>query len=107
MMQDLRHHRRVTFDRRAWCEHQYLTLYLPVSNVSHGGMFLQTTTPFVPGERLRVSFEAPNGGDPIVAQVEIVWCCRAGRGSGVGCRVTSFVQGEAAYEQLVEMLQSA
>jgi Tfp pilus assembly protein PilZ len=106
-MYDLRGDRRVQFDRRAWCEHQRLTLYLPVANVSRGGMFLQTSTPFEPGETLRVCFPATDADEKIVALVEIVWSCRAGRGSGVGCRVLNFVQGEAAYGRLVAGLEAA
>jgi Tfp pilus assembly protein PilZ len=106
-MYDLRGYRRVEFDRRAWCEHPHLTLYLPVSNVSRGGMFLQTSTPFEPGETLRVSFPASDSEEKIVVQVEIVWSCRAGRGSGIGCRVTKFLHGEAAYCRLVAGLEAA
>jgi Tfp pilus assembly protein PilZ len=107
MTRDHRHHRRVEFERRAWCEHQQLTLYLPVSNVSRSGMFLQTTTPFRTGDTLRVSFESSDGSERIVAQVEIVWACRAGRSSGVGCRVTHFFQGEDAYGRMVDELKRA
>jgi hypothetical protein len=105
-MSEVRRHRRVEFDRRAWCEHHSLTLYLPVSNVSLGGMFLQTTTPFETGDRLKVSFEAAGRATEgrIVAQVEIVWAHRAGRGSGVGCRVLGFLQGEDAYLRMVQSL---
>jgi Tfp pilus assembly protein PilZ len=106
-MPELRDHRRVEFERRAWCEHPQLTLYLPVSNVSRGGMFLQTSTPFEPGDALRVSFDARDGAGPIVAEVEVVWACRAGRSSGVGCRVVAFLEGEEAYGRLVEALNLA
>lgn len=103
-MPETRKHRRIEFDRRAWCEHHSLTLYLPVSNVSLGGMFLQTTTLFEPGDRLKVSFEGPEPTEKIVAQVEIVWAHKAGRGSGVGCRLLGFLHGGEAYGKLVEGL---
>ncbi len=103
-MPETRKHRRLDFDRRAWCEHHSLTLYLPVSNVSMGGMFLQTTTLFEPGDRLKVSFEGPEPSEKIVAQVEIVWAHKAGRGSGVGCRVLGFLRGGDSYGKLVEGL---
>jgi Tfp pilus assembly protein PilZ len=105
-MYDLRGERRVELERRAWCEHARLTLYLPVSNVSRGGMFLQTSTPFEPGETLRVSLTTESD-ERIVVVVEIVWSCRAGRGSGIGCRVLKFVQGESAYCRLVAGLEAA
>ena len=102
-MDELRDHRRVEFDRRAWCEHPRLTLYVPVSNVSRGGLFLQTVTRFEPGEALKVSFDA-DGSEKIVAEVEVVWACGAGKSSGIGCRVVTFLQGEDAYGRLVETL---
>jgi len=105
-MSETRRHRRVEFDRRAWCEHHSLTLYLPVSNVSKGGMFLQTTTLFEPGDQLRISFEGTEPAEKIVAQVEIVWAHKAGKGSGVGCRVLSFLRGGDAYGKLVEGLSA-
>ncbi len=103
-MPDTRRHPRVEFDRRAWCEHPSLTLYLPVSNVSQGGMFLQTTTPFELGDQLRVSFDGAEPTDKIVAQVEIVWAHKAGKSSGVGCRVLGFLRGGSEYGKLVEGL---
>ncbi len=103
-MSETRRHRRLDFDRRAWCEHHSLTLYLPVSNVSMGGMFLQTTTLFEPGDRLRVSFEGAEPTEKIVAQVEIVWAHKAGRGSGVGCRLLGFLHGGDSYGKMVEVL---
>lgn len=99
-MQETRRHPRADFERRAWCEHPALTLYLPVSNLSLGGMFLQTTTPFDLGDRLRVSFDEP-GGEKIVAQVEIVWGGRSGRAPGVGCRLIGFLEGQEAFGRLV------
>ncbi len=105
-MPDVRQYRRVEFDRRAWCEHPSLTLYLAVSNVSTGGMFLQTTTVFEPGERLKVSFEGAEPSDRIVAHVEIVWVDRAGREPGVGCSLIGFLHGEDAYAKLVEGLSA-
>jgi hypothetical protein len=102
-LQETRRHQRVDFDRRAWCEHHSLTLYLPVSNVSLGGMFLQTTTPFETGDRLRISFEEPTG-ERIVAQVEIVWAGKSGRSSGVGCRLLGFLEGSEAFGRMVRGL---
>lgn len=106
-MHDLRGHHRVEFARRAWCEHARLTLYLPVSNLSKDGMFLRTTTPFEPGETLKVSFPADGHQPRIVAQVEVVWARRAGPSSGLGCRVVRFLEGEEAYGRLVRSLQAA
>jgi Tfp pilus assembly protein PilZ len=105
-MHELRRHPRMDFDRRAWCEHQTLTLYLAVSNVSQGGMFLQTSAPFRAGETIRVSMDIEGEQVPVVADVEIVWTGKTGRSSGVGCRVVRFNEGEQGYLRLVERLSS-
>jgi hypothetical protein len=105
-MDELRDHRRAGFEGRAWCESSGLTLYVPVSNVSRGGMFLQTVTPLPPGSALQISFEAGEH-EKVVAGVEVVWSCRAGRSSGVGCRVLGFLEGAEAYERLVRSLSAA
>ena len=104
---DPRRHPRLEFAGRAWCEHKHLTLYLPVANVSAGGIFLQTGAPFAAGERLQVSFGTPDPGqEEIVAKVEIVWTGKGPRGPGVGCRVMGFVSGEDAYQRMIADLSS-
>ncbi len=104
--QDHRRHPRLEFEGRAWCEHQNLTLYLPVSNVSAGGIFIQTGAPMVTGQRLRVSFGTLEpGADEVVAKVEIIWTGKGRRGAGVGCRFTSFLSGEEAYNRMIARLE--
>ena len=103
-MPETRRYRRLEFDRRAWCEHHSLTLYLPISNVSMGGMFLQTTTLFELGDRLKISFQGAKPTEKIVAQVEIVWAHKAGRASGVGCKLIGFLHGGESYGKMVEGL---
>lgn len=105
---ELRRHPRVDFRRRAWCEHRAFTLYLPLANLSHGGLFIQTSTPFGSGELLRVCL---TDRDPlIIVDVEVVWSAGSRRASedgarvGVGCAIRSFVQGEESYSELVEQL---
>jgi Tfp pilus assembly protein PilZ len=101
---ELRHDGRVPFQRRAWCEHRDLTLYLVVANLSRGGMFIQTTTPFALGERLRVCvLDAPR----IVVDVEIVRCATHRRHAGIGCRLLSFVAGADSYDALLVQLSEA
>ena len=105
---DLRRHPRLDFEGRAWCEHRDLTLYLPIANLSAGGLFIQTGTPLSAGERLKVSFGGAEGDgeEPIVAKVEIVWAGKSRRGAGVGCKFTAFLSGEAAYNRLIARLES-
>jgi Tfp pilus assembly protein PilZ len=104
--QDHRRHPRRDFEGRAWCEHQNLTLYLPISNVSVGGIFIQTGAPLTAGQRLKVSFGALDPSDEeVVAKVEIIWAGKSRRGAGVGCRFTSFLSGEAAYNRMIARLE--
>jgi Tfp pilus assembly protein PilZ len=111
---DLRRHVRVDFQRRAWCEHRDWTLYLPLTNLSHSGLFIQTSTSFASGEMLRVCL---TDRDPlIIIDVEVMWCSAGGSSLvreaaarpdarvGVGCAIRSFVQGAESYAELVEQL---
>jgi Tfp pilus assembly protein PilZ len=105
---DHRRHPRLEFEGRAWCEHRDLTLYLPIANLSAGGIFIQTGAPLNAGERMKVSFGASDGGpdEEVIAKVEIVWTGKSRRGAGVGCKFTNFVSGEAAYNRLIARLES-
>ena len=103
-LRELRRHLRVDFRRRAWCEHRDWTQYLSITNLSYGGLFIQTPTPFPAGELLRVSFL--EAGQRVALDVEVVWASRT-RHVGVGCRITSLVEGEERYTQLVERLAGA
>lgn len=104
--QDHRRHPRLEFEGRAWCEHQNLTLYLPISNVSAGGIFIQTGAPLTAGQRLKVTFGTLESSDEeVVAKVEIIWAGKSRRGAGVGCRFTSFLSGEAAYNRMIARLE--
>lgn len=98
---ELRHEGRVEFHRRGWCEHRDLTLYLSIANLSFGGMFIQTSTPLLRGERLRVCVQ---DRPRITLDAEIVWCSRRLRHAGVGCRVLAIVEGEEFYRALIEQL---
>lgn len=105
---DHRRHPRLDFEGRAWCEHRDLTLYLPIGNLSAGGLFIQTGAVLTAGERLKVSFGGSDDGseEEIVAKVEIVWTGKSRRGAGVGCKFTAFLSGEAAYNRLIARLES-
>ena len=104
---DNRRHPRLEFDGKAWCEHQSLTLYLAVTNVSAGGVFIQTGAPLDMGQRLKVTMGPLEAGEEeVVARVEIVWTGKTRRGAGVGCRLVSFESGQSAYERLIARLES-
>ncbi|HEX5658108.1 MAG TPA: PilZ domain-containing protein [Polyangiales bacterium] len=102
-LQEHRRHLRVDYQRRAWCEHRDWTQYLAITNLSHGGLFVQTPTPFLPGEQLRVAF---SDDGRIVLEAEVVWATR-GRQVGVGCRIVAFVEGEARYAAMIDRLASS
>jgi Tfp pilus assembly protein PilZ len=98
---ELRRHLRVDFRRHAWCEHRDWTQYLTITNLSHGGLFIQTPTPFANGELLRVSFV--DGGQRVALHVEVMWSSRSRR-VGVGCQIIAVPEGDERYTQLVERL---
>jgi Tfp pilus assembly protein PilZ len=107
-MHELRRHPRIEFERRVWCEHQALTLYLPLANVSMGGMFIQTSAAFRIGDTVRVSLDLDeSSGARVVADVEIVWAGKTGRTPGFGCRLLGFNEGEAHYARLVGELTAS
>jgi Tfp pilus assembly protein PilZ len=101
-MRELRRHLRVDYQRRAWCEHRDWTQYLAITNLSHGGLFIQTPTPFQAGELLRITF---SDDGRIVLEAEVVWAKR-GRQVGVGCQIVDFHDGEARYAALIDRLAS-
>lgn len=98
---EFRRHRRVAFQRRAWCEHRNWTQYLSITNLSHEGLFIQTPTPFEPGELLRVSFS--DGDAHFSFEARVIWTASA-RQVGVGCQVVAFVEGEERYAALIDRL---
>jgi len=100
--EELRRHPRLALRRRAWCEHRDWTLYLPVANVSVAGLFIQTSTPFVTGEPLRVSLA--EAGERIVVDVEVVWSSSRGRLPGIGCRFSHMREGAEHYARLLDNL---
>ena len=100
---ELRSEPRLDFGYRAWCEHRDITLYLPVVNVSRGGLFLHTSTPLALGERLKVSVLP--GASGIVLEAAIAWARKRGPAAGVGCRIVSFLDGAERYAALLEHLR--
>ena len=106
---ELRRHARVELQRRAWCEHRDYTLYLCIANISRAGLFIQTSTPFRRGERLRVCLSDRNSQVTALVELdaEVVWSSARGRLLGVGCRIVGFAEGGERYEELVEQLATA
>ena len=103
---EARRHPRVEYQRRAWCEHHAFTLYLCIANLSHEGLFIQTSTPFARGERLRVALTdaAAGSSPPIEIEAEVRWSSTHGRATGIGCQIVLIAQGGERYAELVEQL---
>ena len=106
---ELRRHARVELQRRAWCEHRDWTLYLSVVNVSYAGLFIQTSTHFDSGERLRVALTERSLGPGLLIdlQVEVMWSSSRGKVPGVGCRIVDFAHGAERYAELIEQVSLA
>lgn len=93
---------RYGYARRAWCEHRDWTLYLRVGNLSEGGLFLHSSTPFAHGERLRVWV-----AEGILAEVEVRWSAPRGRSPGIGCSFSALLRGRDDFRALLAELAGA
>jgi PilZ domain len=77
-------------------------------NISSGGMFIETASPFALGSRVVVTFSTAEGLAEIAAQAEVRYQCalefggsagRIGQLRGVGVRFLSFETSEAEEEE--------
>lgn len=76
---DRRNAERVEYAARCWCESPGLTQYVHVANVSEGGMFVRTLTPFHVGEKLMVRWTLPDVPLELEAATQVVWKCEGQR----------------------------
>lgn len=92
---------------RVWCEGQATTLYVPVTNVSAGGMFIRTVSPLAAGEELRVVLQ-PDAREPdkVVAVGSVAWSrARGDEGTpGMGVTLVRFERGEEVFQRLLQRL---
>ena len=71
-MSENRKHERVPTQLRCWCEGDNVTLYVRITNLSEGGLFVRTSTPLACGAQAVVRLTP--GGDPeLQARATVVW----------------------------------
>ena len=59
-----------------------------VSNISAGGVFIETSVAFQPGKFVTLTFSSPNGEEPVKSMGHIVWNAP----HGIGVRFTSMTK---------------
>ena len=77
------------------------------SNISVGGMFIQTDAPFSLGTHIRLKFRLPDIADPILAVGTVCWVNQPGAGSdqlhvGMGVHFEALSDPDAVQEMLEE-----
>ena len=73
MYAERRRFKRVAVESRCWCEGKNVTLYVQIRNVSFGGLFIKTHTPFNPGEQVKVRWSFPALQGEHEAIMTVVW----------------------------------
>lgn len=103
MTDERRRHPRYATRMRVWCEGAATTLYVPITNVCDGGLFVRTVSPLPAGEHVRLVLR-PDDHEEIVAQGEVAWCRPRGEEgvSGMGVRLLTFEAGEDAYRRMIQ-----
>ena len=88
---------------RAWCEGTATTLYVPVTNVGDGGLFVRTVSPLAPGEQVRLVLR-PDDHEEVVATGQVAWNRPRGEEgvAGMGVRLLAFEIGEDAYRRMIQ-----
>lgn len=103
-MADCRQHERVPCRLRCWCEADHVAIYARTGNLSEGGVFLRTSTPFEEGARTTLRLES--GGGAIVATAEVRWARSEGQGGPPGMGLSFEALDErarAAIRHLIEV----
>ena len=102
MSDDRRRHPRYATRMRVWCEGAATTLYVPVTNVAEGGLFVRTVSPLSPGETVRLVLR-PDDHEEVVATGHVAWS--RGRGeegiAGMGVSIDTFESGQDAYQRML------
>jgi uncharacterized protein (TIGR02266 family) len=77
---------------RVWCEGDNVTLFGRVGNLSEGGLFVHTGTPFDAGMRAGVRLKDEGTGGELAASVMVVWSRELGDGqpAGMGMKFEPF-----------------
>ena len=100
---------RVEFATRCWCENPGLTQYVHVTNVSEGGAFIRTHTPFKVGEKVNVRWAFPGAPLELEAIMQVVWKCDGSKNPakfpGMGLKFLSI--DETTSEALEKFIHSS
>lgn len=89
MIAQSRRYKRVELRTRCWCVGSSATLYVTIVNVSAGGLFVKTFTPFRPGESVRVRWTFPGEQCEHEAVAEVNWKREDRDPPGMGLEFTS------------------
>ena len=65
--------KRVIHPTRCWCEGKESTLYVNIRDLSVGGLFIRTSTPFHPGEHVTVRWSFRKEEEEHTALIQVVW----------------------------------
>jgi uncharacterized protein (TIGR02266 family) len=87
---------RVECSTRCWCENPGVIQYVHLANVSEGGMFIRTQSPFQVGETVRVRWEFPDMPHEFEATMQVMWKSEGGQGRhrepGMGLKFLSLCE---------------
>lgn len=101
-MDEKRREQRFKSQQKVWCEGQDVKLAAQASDISMGGMALETGEPAEVGSTMKVSFAVPDGSD-VAVNMEVVWRKEKPEGKRVamGLRVVDFEKGKEAFDRFV------
>ncbi|MBI5525864.1 MAG: TIGR02266 family protein [Deltaproteobacteria bacterium] len=80
--------RRFELKARCWCEGPNCVLYVNILNASTGGLFVKTSTPFHPGDPLKLRWRLPGNDTDSEATAVVAWRREHQPGAGMGARFT-------------------
>ena len=89
MFAQSRKNKRIELRMRCWCVGESATLYVNIVNVSAGGLFIKTYTPFRPGETVKVRWTFPGEQGEHEAVAEVAWKRDDRTPPGMGLRFVS------------------
>ena len=78
-MRERRRYKRVHINGKCWLEkidHQKITIFCEIANISEGGVFLKAPTFFSKGDKVNLKMKLPTHNRYFNATGEIVWCQR-------------------------------
>jgi len=81
-----RQFKRIRLKTRCWCVGTHATLYVHIFDISPGGAFIKTSSPFHPGEQIKVRWEFPGAKAEHEAMAQVVWMRQDREPPGMGLR---------------------